>query len=308
MPSSVRMKFADLVNKKIIDLSQKGLCDDNLDVLTKVLKKSKVLESLYLRDNQITLADGKFADALANNRTLRYLGLQSNKVGAEGAKRLADALKVNQTLLNIRFWNNQIGDDGAKHLASALMDNKSLQWMDLSENNIGDVGAQRLAASFLVNQSLRTISLENNKIGDKGAKTIANSIECNQTITILDLKMNKISGPVKEKIRRIVNEPDRANPNDEISLLAQLEAFIKKKDEQIKTLEIALASKDERIANLEADLKSPTKLIEKIMAEKDDKIASLESRLKYSKIVETVDLNIEPAEHAKKRQRTEYTI
>ena len=48
---------------------------DNLDGLIKVIQESKVLEELDLSDNGITLADGKFTDALAKNKTLRVLNL-----------------------------------------------------------------------------------------------------------------------------------------------------------------------------------------------------------------------------------------
>ena len=47
-------------------------------------------------DNQLTFADGKFADAPAHNRSLEDLILGRNKIGIEGEKRLADALKVNK--------------------------------------------------------------------------------------------------------------------------------------------------------------------------------------------------------------------
>jgi len=320
------MKFADLVNEKIINLTYKGLRDDDLDVLTEVLQKSKTLEKLFLSKNQITLADGKFANALANNCTLQVLTLSRNKIGAEGAKRLAAALRNNQTLQEIRLWKNQIGDDGAKHLADALMDNKSLQMMGLQNNNIGDVGAQSLAASFVVNQSLREIWLERNQISDKGAKIMANAIECNRTIDTIYLDRNNISGPVQAKIQAIINDPNRMIPIDERSPLMQLMTFAKNKDEeiatkdeeiikkdealvsnekQIATLELVLASKDEQIANLEADLKSPAKLIEKIMASKDAKISSLESDLKNSTpIVDRIDLSSKDAERASKRRRT----
>ena len=46
------MDFADLVKQKKIDLQHKGLRDGELDVLTKVLQKSKVLEYLNLGNNR----------------------------------------------------------------------------------------------------------------------------------------------------------------------------------------------------------------------------------------------------------------
>ena len=132
------------------------------------MQKSEVLAVLDLRDNHITLADGKFTNALATNQTLKKLTLDSNKiwnkVGGEGAKHLAEALKVNTTLKEIELSTNQIGDDGAQHLSEALLVNTSLQYIDLEKNNINNGGAQSLAASFKGHQSLRKIYMDGNDI------------------------------------------------------------------------------------------------------------------------------------------------
>ena len=77
------MNFADLVTQQFINLGGKGLRDSDLDVLIKVLQKSTVHEELWLDDNQITLADNKFTNALARNRTLRvlYLDVRRARIG-----------------------------------------------------------------------------------------------------------------------------------------------------------------------------------------------------------------------------------
>ena len=83
------MDFGDLVTKKCIDLMGFNLHDSEIDVLNEVIKKSKVLEVLLLCNNNLTLANGRFTDALAKNCTLRTLNLHSNQISNEGAKQLA---------------------------------------------------------------------------------------------------------------------------------------------------------------------------------------------------------------------------
>ena len=134
---------------------------------------------------------------------------------------------------------------------------------------------------------------------------MANAIECNHTIGILDLEGNNISGSVQAKIQAIINDPNRMRiPNNKVSSLEQLEAFIKKKDEEIRKRDKVLVSKDELIASY---LASPVKFIEKVMTKKNSNIASLKSSLKYSKRVEIVNLNSELAEPTSKRPRTDDT-
>ncbi len=59
--------------------------------------------------------------------------------------------------------------------------------------------------------------------------------------------------------------------------------------------------RDGKLASLEAELNSPTKLLERILSGKDEKIASLQSELKnYKPHIDSVDLITEKAERASK--------
>ena len=49
-----------------------------------------------MQDNLITLADGRFMNALANNCTFCCLYLGNTKIGAEGAEWLVAVFKANQ--------------------------------------------------------------------------------------------------------------------------------------------------------------------------------------------------------------------
>ena len=61
-----------------------------------------------MQDNPITLADGRFMNALANNCTFCCLYLGNNKIGAEGVEWLAAVLKANQAPQVIWLGYDQI--------------------------------------------------------------------------------------------------------------------------------------------------------------------------------------------------------
>ena len=236
------LNFDVLVKQKFINLSDRGLFDGDLDhVLYQVIEQSTVLEDLWLEGNNLTLDDGKLANAIAKNTTLKKLYIYNNNIGPEGIKLLADALKKNHTntLEGLYLYDNIIGDEGAKYIAKMLADNKTLQKIGLNDNNISDKGAQSLATSLLENTSLHTIDLGTNSIGDKGAQSIATSLvintgiqeiylddnkigdwgaekiadalEANHNIKTLDLSGNNtISNRVRDRINAILSDPKRA--------------------------------------------------------------------------------------------------
>ena len=240
------MNFDDLVTEKTIQLWYRRLHDEDLDVLVDVLRKSKVLEELHLRDNQLTLVDGKFTDALAHNITLKYLYFYYNKIGAAGAKRLADALTVNKTLKQLYLIDNEIGDEGAKHIADALMENESLELISLSYNKIDDDGANSLANCFTVNQSIREVYLEGNIISDIGAQKLIEALKWNHGIKQIDMDWNNpISKHVEAEINTLMKDPERKMP-----------PLIKRLREENTTLKAALASAEAKLKSIQDEKKA----------------------------------------------------
>ena len=88
------MDFNHLMKQRCIDLINMKLHDGDLEVLTKVLQQSTVLQTLLLCKNNLTFANGRFIKALAHNKTLLTLNVSSNQISNEAAKLFADALKV----------------------------------------------------------------------------------------------------------------------------------------------------------------------------------------------------------------------
>jgi len=255
------MEFDNLINATKINLSCKNLRDDDLAVIIALLQESKVLQELWLGGNRINLADGKFTDALANNRTLRVLVLGKNQIETEGMKQLANALKVNQTLQGIHLRNNQINDEGAKIFAGALMINKSLQVINLRFNKIGNDGATSLAASIRENKILSQIDLRCNEISASGAKPLADALEMNHTIEILDLEEgNRIGKLMRVRFETIFRDPRRKAKQLEM-IIALKDWMMAAKEEEIETLTFEnarlksrAASQGEKIASLESNL------------------------------------------------------
>ena len=299
--------FDELVNQKIIHLRGKGLHDEDLEVIIKVLRdKDAAVKKLYLSGNNITLGDGKFTDALSNNKTIEELSLSHNNIGAEGAKCLAaalsnnntlkgldldnnnigvegvkclaEALKVNTTLEEIYLGGKNIGDEGTKHLARALMVNRILQQIGLESNSISDEGAKSIAMALLLNQGIRHMHLEGNEIGGQGADKLVGALQHNNSIRDLGLGGNQISNSVLKKIDSIVKDTNR-----------------KRKKLTSQQLREIIAMKDEELANnVKAMVKQDT-----IIAMKDEEIAD-----KDKAIVQQGD-KLKASEEEKKRLKQE---
>ena len=179
--------------------------DDDLDRLTKVIEQSKVLKTLHLSDNELTLADGKLTNAIAKNATLKKLDLSSNSISLEGVKHLANALKENKTLQEINLAGNNIGDEGAKYIGDMLAINKTLQVIELNLNDIGDEGAQSIATSLSEDTGLQRVYLKRNKITDVGAEKLADALIDNHSIKTLDLSNDIEIEDMRDRIKAILS-------------------------------------------------------------------------------------------------------
>ena len=320
----MKLNFDKLVTEETINLYGKGLHGEDLEVIVKVLRdKDAAVKGLWLRNNNITLADGKFTDALANNKTLEELYLSRNNIGAEGvkclaaalkvnttlerleltnnnvgdegAKYLAEALKVNITLERIYLYGNNIGDEGAKYLARALMVNKTLQHIYLADNKIGDEGAKSIATALLLNQGIHLIYLENNMIGDEGADKLVEALEYNNTIETLWLEDNQISNSVLEKVDAIDTDRERkeltSQQRREINAMKDEDEEIADNVKAMVKQDIIITKKDEElldeaIAMKDAKLKAledGKEKLEQEISSKDKEIASLKAALFMSK-------------------------
>jgi len=121
------------------------------------------------------------------------IDLDSNEIGAEGAKEIAEALKKNSSVTTIDLWGNKIGADGAKAIAEALAENSSVTKINLRYNDIGDDGAKEIAEALKKNSSVNDINLSSNAIGADGGMAIAEALAENTSVTYIYLYGNNIS-------------------------------------------------------------------------------------------------------------------
>ena len=304
------MNFEYLINKEHIDLSFNSLHDGNIEVLVEVLEKSEVLGELNLWDNRIALADDKFTDALAQNRTLRVLSLGSNNITSDGMKRLAAALKVNQSVQELHMGDNCMGNDGAKSFADALTANTALQMISLYGNNIGDEGAQCLATSFKENQNLRVIWLHENKIGNDGAQSLVDALQCNHVIEKLFLLGNRITNrsienEIQDVLADFAGRKRRAQDAQRVLAAAQhdKDAIVfsndnggdtTAKDKEIAMLKAALKSKDKEMKAQAEEIAALKMVLKNQITFKDAEIAGLKAVLDNSNttthMAEEIDL------------------
>lgn len=126
---------------KSIDLSRKGLNDEDGQELAKMLVKNKGLQKLECEGNNLGVHTAhEFGVALEKNQTLLSLNLESNNLTASGHDQsgvidLAKALAVNKTLRVLMLSKNGINQQAGEQLVQSIEKNESLTLVDLSGND-----------------------------------------------------------------------------------------------------------------------------------------------------------------------------
>ena len=228
----MKLELDELVKQDVINLSYKySLSNDDLDVLCPAIEKSTVLHTLKLGlgDNKLTLADGKLANAIAKNTTLKVLDLHNNKIVPEGMKQLADALKKNNTLQELDLSKNKIGGEGAGYIADMLAVNETLQELDLSNNKIGFSGTKKLTEALEEsNHSIKQLWLGGNN-------NISSSVSDRMNVVC---KKNEIIVTLKQSIAK----KDKELEDKEIAKISRVNA--KQQEGEETTSRLIRAAKD----------------------------------------------------------------
>jgi len=181
------MNFADLVSRTEIDLSNQGLDDESIDVAP--LTASRVLETLIISNNQMTLANGRLTLALLTKYSLCHLDLRQNNIGPGGAVNLKDVLLTCHSIRSINLDDNMIGADGAVEIGLGLLRNRSIHSLSMNRNDIGDGNEAKM---LLGSPTLMTLSLDGNDIGENGASEIGLGLMSNSVLRRLNLYSNNI--------------------------------------------------------------------------------------------------------------------
>ncbi|KAK4569980.1 hypothetical protein LTR86_002950 [Recurvomyces mirabilis] len=181
-----------------LDISQSHLSDDLL-VMTKAV--SSGLTPTHLTMKAIEYRDEasfrKLLNALATNRSIRYLDMSHTalpgEIGEDTARALERLLGENDTLveLNIsgeesRLASSRFGGNINQAL-SGLKRNKTLQCLRIEKQKLGLQGASTLADVLKANSTLRELHCGNNEIPLHGFTDLINSLVDNTTLILLPM-------------------------------------------------------------------------------------------------------------------------
>ena len=205
---------------KILDLQHLYDMVDDSDIIGKLIKKNKYLESLCLYGMIIDV--DTICDALKSNYTLKELDLSFSVMGFLDTHCISELLKANSSLevLHLNEIDLEYSEKGIHMLSRALKVNTSLKVLSLgklqnynekdfidllislktnntlTELNIGCNGDLEDVESFAIciaelldgNTSLKKIDLSCNEITSDGVTKIAMGLMNNKTLTHLDLR------------------------------------------------------------------------------------------------------------------------
>lgn len=197
MPTFGRCLKAD-PRLKILHLEGVFLSGRPLLILTTAMKYNKVLEELYLGDNDLSSTDGPPIGAmLTYNTTLQLLDLRNNQMKDIGLAHIGNGLsdQAEQSsggLCSLIMWNNGLTHEGMGYLCEGLVHTSSLKALNLGQNRIGDLGLQKLKGGLIKNKSLRKLGFLNTKLGSEGAVALAEVLADSLSITRIDIRENNI--------------------------------------------------------------------------------------------------------------------
>ncbi|XP_065897457.1 uncharacterized protein [Dysidea avara] len=177
-----------------IDLSNKGLSDDALALITFVLWNNTTVKRLDISCNKIT-DDGALAigNCLKQNGTIKALDLSLSSITRIGMKYLLESIKNTSIIRYIDLSRNDsspwsvycaiirhccvssltvCGDDGiegyVKEITDSLGSNRKLQSLTLC--NIGRIGLEVVREVLGSNTTLNRVNLSWTKVSDEGTK------------------------------------------------------------------------------------------------------------------------------------------
>ena len=178
-------------------VSDRGLCDAGVAVVSRYLAADSVLASVGLHYNQIG-PDGAacLSEGLAGNSSLTELSLYSNRIGPAGGISIAAALRSNRCLTSLDLGGNGLGDGGAAAFGAVLQaDNRSLTDLHLDFNDIGPAGGAALAAAF---EPAADGQLQETE--EAAAAAVAAVAGGNTTLTNLWLHGNDVGPPAESAV------------------------------------------------------------------------------------------------------------
>ena len=189
-PADAQLLAPEMLSSQ--SLTSIGLLANNFDEPTVAmllrLKQSKpTLVSLCgLRRGQrdadfqgwgLTQTDARLlAPEVAASRSLMYINLRDNQLGAAGSAVIAQGIATSRSVASVNLGHNCIGPEGGEAIAQAIASSGSLISVNLSYNELGDVGCRAISEAITVSRSLTSIDLAGNDLSVEASALLATSL------------------------------------------------------------------------------------------------------------------------------------
>lgn len=232
-----------------IDLSRRGLGEDDAELISIALRNNPQLAVLKLGYNNLSdVGTSRIASACSkdgrHHPNLTILDLGFNNVGDEGCTALfVHMVAGNHTLRNLFLSGNNFKQTGAMAIAGAILHGCSLSRLHLSSNRLGATGievlAQAIAESDSRNQellrrqggikagfaikpvTLEEIHLDDTSMQSSGFATVASMLMTNHNLKVVSLANNEIDDRDMVRLARALTQ------NKEIPLKSLILSFNK---------------------------------------------------------------------------------
>lgn len=223
------------------------------------------LRRFSLINKKLPEADFKaLSTAMQNYRSLRYVNLNNNNFGPEGAVVIAPVLANKD--LEIELDNNDLGDVGIEAIEKAITPEirkqHSIQVIHLNGNKIGSNSAISLLKALVINHMPMSISLADNDLGPDAANILVALIRASDSLQALNLRGNRNlqKGDLEKIVKAVENNFSLIRFDLDIEdeeLRKTLTGYLQRNAEHADKLVAATKSRNlEEISNLLSSSKS----------------------------------------------------
>ena len=123
------------------------------------LLKIRTITDIRIYSTKVT-KDNIISSQLANNTTLKTLGITEGSINDDGVITLVQSLKYNKSITRLYLHRNpDITSASAQSLAELLLHNNTLEYLELWGTNIDTNGVLVLVETLKTNKGLRRLSL-----------------------------------------------------------------------------------------------------------------------------------------------------
>lgn len=145
----------------VLDLSDKVLWDENIEILSEKLIYLSKIEHIYLINNNITDKGLKnICKALYINDNIKTIDLSYNYIEWKWFEELAKLLSITINLETLILSYNNIKDEYIDILCKNwIKNNNSLKYLYFYDNNIDVVWIKKLKDSLIINKKIKEISI-----------------------------------------------------------------------------------------------------------------------------------------------------